>query len=140
MAKRFQRGLVVGKFAPLHRGHEMVIRRALEACQEVVLISYSQPELPGCEPAHRERWLAALFPTTRRLVITDEILAARVGPGAAPREIPRNDANELDHRRFCAWLCLELLGGPVEGVFTSEAYGEGFARELTRCLRERDAG
>ena len=140
MAKRFPRGLVVGKFAPLHRGHEMVIRRALEACKEVVLISYSQPELSGCEPTRRERWLAALFPTTRRLVITDEILAARVGPGAEPRKIPRNNANELDHRRFCAWLCLEWLGGPVEAVFTSEAYGDGFARELTRCFRERNAG
>lgn len=140
MAKRFQRGLVVGKFAPLHRGHELVIRRALEACQEVVLISYSQPELSGCDPARRERWLAALFPTTRRLVVTDDILAARVGPGAEPREIPRNTANELDHRRFCAWLCLELLGGPVDAVFTSEAYGDGFARELTRCFRERNAG
>jgi len=140
MAKRFQRGLVVGKFAPLHRGHEMVIRRALEACKEVVLISYSQPELPGCEPARRERWLAALFPTTRRLVVTAEMLAARVGPGDEPREIPHNTANDLDHRRFCAWLCLEWLGGPVEAIFTSEAYGDGFARELTRCFRERNPG
>lgn len=140
MAKRFQRGLVVGKFAPLHRGHELVIGRALEMCEEVVLISYSQPEHSGCEPARRERWLAALFPTTRRLVVTDEILGARVGPGVELRRIPHNDANELDHRRFCAWLCLDLLGGPVEAVFTSEPYGDGFARELTRCFRERNAG
>lgn len=140
MSKRFHRGLVVGKFAPLHRGHELVIRRALEVCEEVVLISYSQPELSGCEPTRRERWLAALFPTTRRLVVTDEILATRAEPGAEPRTMPRNDANELDHRRFCAWLCLEWLGGPVDAVFTSEAYGDGFARELTRCFRERNAG
>ena len=140
MAKRFQRGLVVGKFAPLHRGHEVVIRRALEACEEVVLISYSRPELAGCEPARRERWLAALFPTARRLVVTDEMLALRTAPGAELRTIPPNDANALDHRRFCAWLCLECLGGPVEAVFTSEAYGDGFARELTRCFRERNAG
>lgn len=140
MAKRFQRGLVVGKFAPLHRGHEMVIRRALEACEEVVVISYSKPEYDGCEPARRERWLAALFPATRRLVVTDEILATRAGPGVQPRTIPRNDASELDHRRFCAWLCLEWLGGPVEAVFTSEAYGDGFATELTRCFREGSSG
>lgn len=118
----------------------MVIRRALEACGEVVLISYSRPELPGCDPTRRARWLAALFPAARRLVVTDEILAARGGPSVAWREIPRNDANELDHRRFCAWLCLEWLGGPVDAVFTSEEYGDGFARELTRCFRERDAG
>ena len=139
MAKRFQRGLVVGKFAPLHRGHEMVIRRALDACEEVVLISYSQPELSGCEPARRERWLAALFPTTRRLVVTDEILAAWAGPGAEPRTIPTNDEDARDHRRFCAWLCLDWLGGPVDAIFTSEAYGDGFARDLTQYFRDKSA-
>ena len=139
MTKRFQRGLVVGKFAPLHRGHEVVIRRALEACEEVVLISYSQPEFPGCEPELRERWLAALFPTVRRLVVTNEVLAARAAAGVERLTIPPNDASVDDHRRFCAWLCLEWLGGPVEAVFTSEAYGDGFARELTRYFRDRNA-
>ncbi|HSI61697.1 MAG TPA: ATPase, partial [Candidatus Saccharimonadia bacterium] len=35
MSRRFSSGLVVGKFAPLHRGHEMVIRRAMEECDRV---------------------------------------------------------------------------------------------------------
>src|SRR4051812_5145184 len=66
--KRFRCGLVVGKFSPLHRGHEYVIRRAMEDCEEVAIISYSKPEYPGCQAIRRERWLAALFPQTRRLV------------------------------------------------------------------------
>ena len=74
MGKQFQRGLVVGKFSPLHRGHELVIRRALEQCREVVIISYSNPELAGCEASKRESWLAALFPNARRLVVTKERL------------------------------------------------------------------
>lgn len=37
--KRFRCGLVVGKFSPLHRGHELLIRRALAACEHVVVLS-----------------------------------------------------------------------------------------------------
>ena len=32
MDKRFARGLVVGKFAPLHRGHMHLIQSAIDAC------------------------------------------------------------------------------------------------------------
>src|SRR5436190_7066726 len=53
MSKRFRRGLVVGKFAPLHRGHELVIRRASDACEEVVIISYCKPEFAGCDAERR---------------------------------------------------------------------------------------
>src|SRR5882724_10969330 len=49
MSKRFQRGLVVGKFAPIHRGHEHLIRHAFDNSDEVVIISYCKPEFAGCE-------------------------------------------------------------------------------------------
>jgi NadR type nicotinamide-nucleotide adenylyltransferase len=138
MSKRFQRGLVVGKFSPLHRGHEMLIRHAIENCGEVVLLSYSKPELPGCDAARRDKWLAALFPGVPRLVINDERLNQRVNPGSGPREVPHNDAEELSHRRFCGFLCWNILGVAVDAVFTSEDYGDRFADELTRYYREHD--
>ncbi|MDF2622573.1 MAG: ATPase [Kosakonia cowanii] len=52
--KRFASGLIVGKFAPLHCGHERLINTALAQCERLWLISYSVPELPGCEPEKRE--------------------------------------------------------------------------------------
>lgn len=140
MSVRFRRGLVVGKFAPLHRGHELVIRRALEACDEVVIISYSNPELPGYPAEVRERWLELRFPQTRRLVVTNERLRQWVPPGASPSEVPANDGPEVDDRRFCGFLCQHVLGVTVDAVFSSEDYGDGFAEELTRCFRERDPG
>nr|WP_218280832.1 adenylyltransferase/cytidyltransferase family protein [Verrucomicrobium spinosum] len=66
---RFQHGLVVGKFCPLHKGHEAVIRRALEECENVVVLSYTVPEFPGCEPEKRAAWLGSLFPETTRIVL-----------------------------------------------------------------------
>lgn len=137
MSQRFQRGLVVGKFSPLHRGHELVIRRALAECAEVIVISYSKPEFSGCGADCREAWLARLFPDTRRLVVTDERLRQFTQPGDAFTAVPANDADESTHRRFCGFLCQQVLGVRVDAVFTSENYGDGFAAELTRCFRER---
>jgi HTH-type transcriptional regulator, transcriptional repressor of NAD biosynthesis genes len=138
VSKPFQTGLVVGKFSPLHRGHEMVIRRAFEVCHEVVLISYSNPELPGCAPERREKWLAELFPQARRLVVTATRLCQWF-PNAADRPtMPLNEAEDSLHRRFTAVLCLKVLGTIVDAVFTSEDYGEGFAQELTACFRQHN--
>jgi HTH-type transcriptional regulator, transcriptional repressor of NAD biosynthesis genes len=120
MSRSFARGLVVGKFCPLHRGHESVIRRALECCGEVFVLSYTSPELPGCEPDKRRAWLAARFPEVRSLVLE------------ASDGIPPNDADDTTHRRFTARICRERFGTSVDAVFTSEAYGDGFAAELSR--------
>jgi HTH-type transcriptional regulator, transcriptional repressor of NAD biosynthesis genes len=125
--------LVVGKFAPLHRGHQHVIDTALSQCRHVILLSYSNPELPGCEPEQREHWLERLYPQTTRLVVTDERLAKWF-----PRErrvIPPNSADDDTHRAFTAELIQRLIDRRVDGVFTSESYGDGFAAYLERYLR-----
>lgn len=118
---RFRTGLVVGKFAPLHLGHEHVIRAALAACDHVVLLSYSRPEFPGCEPARRATWLAARFPQTTRIVLDH-----------ATEPLPDNGDSDDTHRAFCAAILRRHLGRPIGAVFTSESYGPGFAADLAR--------
>ena len=121
---RFARGLVVGKFCPLHRGHMLVIDAALAACDEVFVISYTKPEFPGCGRAVREGWLHALYPQVRALVLED-------GPGVS---LPDNDAPEAQQRDFVGWVCTALFGCAVDAVFTSEDYGDGFAAALSACF------
>lgn len=137
MSARFRRGLVVGKFCPLHRGHELLIGRAIAACDEVLVISYTKPEFDGCGRADREGWLAALFPQVRALVVDDAALGAICAArGITPaRQVPHNDAPEEEHRSFCGWLCLTVFGTSVDAVFTSEDYGDGFAASLTDYFR-----
>lgn len=117
-----RRGLVVGKFAPLHRGHELVIRSALARCDELFVLSYANPAPRGCDAERRARWLAALFPETRRLVLGAE----------AP--VPLDADSDEAHRDFVAGLCRSWAGGAIDAVFTSEAYGPGFADHLGRAL------
>lgn len=140
MSSRFTRGLVVGKFAPLHHGHELVIKTALSQCHEVVLISYSQPELPGCEPEKRERWLRTRFPSARVLVVTAARVQEWQRAGKCLMALPENSAPDDVHRLFVAQLCLEVLQAPVDAVFTSESYGDGFAAALTRHFAPHGAG
>ena len=157
LAKRFRCGVVVGKFSPLHRGHEVVIRRAFAECDEVVVISYSNPEFPGCEAAKREEWLAELFPRAKRWVIdgggaiapgqtvlqgssASPALArpARGERSAQDERAPSNDASDDVHREYVAGLLREM-GVDVDAVFTSESYGDGFAAHLTQRRRREDA-
>lgn len=130
---KFAKGLVVGKFSPLHRGHQLVIDTALAQCREVFVISYAKPEFEGCGRAARDAWIAALYPQVTRLVIDDEALAElALQAGVAPRTIPDEAAPEDEHRAFVGWLCLFILRTTVDAVFTSEDYGDGFAAVLTR--------
>lgn len=127
--KRYRQGLVVGKFCPLHLGHMHLIQTALDACDDVLVVSYTKPEFERCGPAAREAWLAALFPQVRRLVVDDARLP-----------LPANDVADAIHREFTAWLCWEVAGVTVDAVFTSESYGDGFALALGDYLSARTGG
>lgn len=139
MSKPFRRGLVVGKFCPLHRGHELVIDTALRQCGEVLLISYTRPAFERCGADARERWLTERFPQARLLVLDDERFAAFAAahhwPG--PATLPHNDDADATHRDFVGWLCDRAFDCSVDAVFTSEDYGDGFAAALTAYFRRQ---
>ena len=119
--KPFATGLVVGKFAPLHCGHEKLINTALAQCEELFIISYSVPEMPDCEPEKRLTWLQVRFPQATILVLTPELVARYNLPA-----IPHNDADADIHRHYVATLCLQILRCRPHAVFTAEDYGDGF--------------
>ena len=135
--KQFRTGLVVGKFAPLHLGHQLVIDTALSQCDHVVLISWSVPEFPGCEPSTRAEWLAELYPQTTWLVVNQDWLTAwSVEHSLDAPVLPSNDDPDVVHRRFVGWLCTHVLDVVVDAVFTSDDYGPGFAAELEQWFLE----
>jgi HTH-type transcriptional repressor of NAD biosynthesis genes len=116
---RFRHGFVVGKFSPLHLGHEHLVAAARAACDNLLVLSYARPELPGCDKERRARWLAARFPFARTVVIA---------AGDVERPMPGND--DPCHGEFIAWLLAGPLATRVDAVFTSESYGDGLAAAL----------
>lgn len=125
----FEHGVVVGKFSPLHKGHELLINAALAQCHKVTVISYSKPELPGCEAARRRCWLQALFPGVNALVFDEaEVQGWRQQGWKLP--LPDNGAADIRQREFVAELLWQRQWRDVDVVFSSETYGEGFAAYL----------
>lgn len=107
----YNKGVVVGKFCPLHKGHELLINRALAECAEVMIISYTSVNY-GFPAGLRERWLKALFPTAKVVVKSSGM--------------PDDDADGDLHRAFCAGIMRENDFIP-DAIFSSEDYGHGFA-------------
>jgi NadR type nicotinamide-nucleotide adenylyltransferase len=139
--KRYRRGLVVGKFCPLHRGHTYLIQNAIDACGDVLVISYTKPEFAGLGRTTREAWLREVFPGVRLLVVDDASLGRLcVSRGMPPRRLPHNDEDAAVHREFTAWLCEAICETTVDAVFTSEDYGDGFALALSAYFGAAFAG
>lgn len=110
---RFGSGLVVGSFAPLHRGHQLVIETAIAACDRVTVMTWSNPEPVGMPTAVRADWIRALYPGVDVIGID----AALCPPDSAPDEVQQA-------------FTLEQLPRPVDAVFTSEPYGGALAATL----------
>ncbi|MGZ5198835.1 MAG: AAA family ATPase [Telluria sp.] len=136
--KRYRHGLVVGKFCPLHRGHMQLIQNAIDACADVLVISYTKPEFPGADRATRETWLREVYPGVRSFVVDDVSLSHLCASrGLPPRKLPHNDEDAAVHREFTAWLCGSICETTVDAVFTSEDYGDGFALALSAYFSAR---
>ncbi len=110
------RGLTLGKFAPLHKGHQLVIETALREMDEVAVIVYDCPESTPIPLPVRANWIKTLYPTVR-------IIEAWNGPTAV------GDAPEI--KQMHEDYVLNKLG--VNGIthfYSSEFYGNHMSRAL----------
>jgi HTH-type transcriptional repressor of NAD biosynthesis genes len=102
--------VVIGKFYPPHRGHKLLIDRATDESQQVTVIVCERPtdSIPG---QLRAAWLREIHPRATVLLIDD-----------------RYDENDT-----AVWAAntIRWLGGPPDVVFTSEDYGEPYARLMS---------
>jgi NadR type nicotinamide-nucleotide adenylyltransferase len=105
----FGHAVVIGKFYPPHRGHKHLIDTAQAQSRRVTVIVCERPTdtIPG---ALRSAWLREIHPTAEVMLIDD-----------------RYDENDT-----AVWAAntLRWLGGPPDAVFTSEDYGDPYARAL----------
>lgn len=127
------RGLVVGKFMPLHRGHQLLIESAQSYVDDLTVVVYdSKPDgvYPDM-PAHmRASWIAKLYPDIENIVV-------RRDPLDAPRqnvfehEKPVLTQEERDDPKWALLYANDLAFlGEFDYVFSSEDYGDPFAQAL----------
>ena len=66
-------GLVLGKFAPLHKGHQLLIDAACAENDRVIVIIYDAPDVTTAPLPIRARWIQTLYPDV-------EVMEAWDGP------------------------------------------------------------
>ena len=123
-------GLVVGKFSPPHRGHQLLLETAASQVAELLVLVYAHPDDPAHPAAERAAWLRELYRGDNyaqgpRVGATSlRIVALGAADGVPPAE-----ADDYTQRDFVRqWLIRH--GYRIDLVFSSEAYGPGFAAHL----------
>lgn len=103
-------GLTLGKFAPLHKGHQFVIETALTEMDEVSVIIYDAPETTPVPLNVRSNWIKKLYPQVK-------VIEAWDGPtmvGNTPEIKRLHEDYVIEH--------LQVSG--ITHFYSSEFYGE----------------
>lgn len=109
-------GLTLGKFAPLHRGHQYMIETALAEMDEVIILIYDAPETTPIPLPVRAGWLRRLYPKA-------EVIEAWDGPtevGDTPEIKQKNEE----------YILARLAGRRITHFYSSEFYGDHVSRAL----------
>jgi HTH-type transcriptional repressor of NAD biosynthesis genes len=111
------RGLVIGKFMPVHAGHLALIEFAASLCDELIVsLSYTpQDPIPF---ALRMIWLKQLLSDRRSIILN-----------AIEDDFDREDLQVLERTRIWADVIRKHYPS-INTVFSSEEYGPPFAKHL----------
>lgn len=112
-----KRGLVIGKFLPLHVGHCALIKFAAGKCDELI-VSMSFTDDDPIPANLREEWLKATFESFPKIIIA--ILEDNFDDESLP--LPERTKLWADK--------IKSTYPKIDLLFSSEEYGEPFARNL----------
>ncbi|HEX6891906.1 MAG TPA: AAA family ATPase [Chryseolinea sp.] len=112
-----KRGLVIGKFLPVHKGHISLINFAASQCDELI-VSMSYTDVDPIPADLRFSWINEIFkdhPTIKPAMIKDDF---------------DNDQLPLPERTRKWSEVIRRIYPPIDVLISSEAYGDPFAVNL----------
>lgn len=112
-----KRGLVIGKFMPIHNGHIALINFAASQCDELIVSMSFTPD-DKIDPVLRFEWIKEIF---------------KDRPGIKPATIPDDFDDEtlsLAERTNIWAIRMREVYPKIDILFSSEFYGEPFAFNL----------
>lgn len=128
MAKRFNKGLVLGKFMPPHDGHLFLINTAAEQCEKVYVLVCSLKNEP-INGFLRWSWLQMIYKNQKNI----EIIHVTDENPQHPEELIGKTPEGKHIEFFYGWYWVPTVETRVKNldvVFTSEEYGDEFAYYL----------
>ena len=122
-------GLTLGKFAPLHAGHQRLLEHAMSHVDHLICVVYAAPDTTTVPTTVRAGWIRHLYPSI-------EVIEAWDGP----TEVGDTSDIKKAHEQYIAHL---LRGRRVDKFFCSEFYGEHMSKALNaqdcRMTRAEDS-
>ncbi len=117
-------GLTLGKFAPLHAGHQYLIETAKKETDELIVIIYDT-DIIGVPLQIRARWIRQLYPDVT-------VIEAWDGPEGYSHE----REYEIKEENYVLGL---LNGKTVTHFYSSEYYGRHMSKALNAIDRRIDS-
>ena len=127
MTDKITTGLVIGKFAPMHKGHQFLLESALARVDRLIVLVYDVPFLTKVPIEVRMGWIRKLYPQA-------EIINAGVGPKET------GDSSEVNKLHIDYAKGRLPAGAKIDFIFSSEDYGRFLADALgaENILVDRD--
>lgn len=108
-------GFTIGKFAPLHKGHQFLIETALKEMDEVYVVIYDT-DIINISVKQRAQWIKKLYPKVKIIYAYNS---------------PKKYGLDKESVKIQMDYLLNLIKGiPVTHFYSSELYGEKVANYL----------
>lgn len=108
-------GFTIGKFAPLHKGHQLVIETALKEMDDVYCIIYDT-DIINIDVNQRAAWINKLYPKVNIIFAYD-----------SPKQYGLDEGSVNIQMEYLSKLIKDI---PVTHFYSSELYGEKVAKYL----------
>lgn len=108
-------GFTIGKFAPLHKGHQFLIETALKEMDEVYVVIYDT-DIINISVKQRAQWIKKLYPKVKIIYAYN-----------SPKKYGLDKESVKIQMDYLSNL---IKGIPVTHFYSSELYGEKVANYL----------
>jgi HTH-type transcriptional repressor of NAD biosynthesis genes len=125
-------GLLIGKFAPLHKGHQYVIETALREVDELIIMIYDSPLITDIPLNVRADWFRRIYHLAPFDYVENiSIIEAWDGP---PQMGRISEIKKLQEE----YILRRLNGRKIDVFYSNEFYGEHMSKALQAEDRQID--
>ncbi|MBR6505046.1 MAG: adenylyltransferase/cytidyltransferase family protein [Clostridia bacterium] len=111
-------GLTIGKYAPFHKGHELLIQTALKEMDELYILIY-ETDLINIPIEKRAEWIKQIYPETKIYYAENP-----------PKQIGMDNESIKIQIDYIKEKTKEIGNPKITHFYSSETYGEYVAKEL----------
>ncbi len=121
----YETAMTLGKYAPFHRGHQLVIETALKEADNLIVVIYQARRTTDIPLSVRAGWIRTLYPEVL-------VLEAADGPEDTGDSLAIINLQDAFLRTF-------LSGRKIDAFYSSEPYGNHVSKALGCANRQVDA-